>query len=124
MKVLFVCSANVDRSPTAEKVIHEKYPDIETKSAGVHSMQACVNKEPLQWADVILCMEYWHKQLIQREYQESISGKAIYCLDIPDEYSYMESYLIEEINSKFDKWLNKYQSGKRDNYGNFNNKLE
>lgn len=125
MKILFVCSANIDRSPTAEKVIREAYAGIETKSAGTsRGAKVHVNEELLQWADAIFCMEYWHKQVIQNEYPELTSNKEIHYLGILDDYSYMESYLVDEIKEKFNKWLHKYQPDKKYDHGNNDNRLE
>lgn len=108
MKVLFVCSANVDRSPTAEKVIRETYPDIETKSAGTsYYANAYLNKEFLQWADVVLCMEDWQVKFIQRKFRELMTGKIIDCLNIPDKYEYMDSWLVSKVESSFNEWFSK-----------------
>jgi predicted protein tyrosine phosphatase len=54
MKILFICSANIDRSPTAAKTIHESYPNIETKSAGTsQDAYIRVNENQIQWADAV-----------------------------------------------------------------------
>jgi predicted protein tyrosine phosphatase len=107
MKILFICSANIDRSPTAEKTIHESYPDIETKSAGV-LCDACqrVNKELIQWADVVLCMESYHKAKLQEMFNNMLEDKKLSCLHIPDRYRYMHPDLVSMIKERFDQWLN------------------
>ena len=64
IKILFVCSANIDRSPTAEH-IYANQTGLEVKSAGVSwYAQQPVTTELLQWADVILCMEEEHKIIL------------------------------------------------------------
>ncbi len=110
MKILFVCSANVDRSPTAEKVINEMYPDIETRSTGILAgARVPVDEALIQWADVILCMENWpHRQFLLRKYSKQVIGKEMESLDIPDDYEYMESHLITQIKEKFNIWLSRY----------------
>ena len=66
-KILFVCSANIDRSPTAEH-IYANQTDLEVKSAGVGCYaQQPVTTELLQWADVVLCMEDEHKNHIVKD---------------------------------------------------------
>ncbi len=45
-RVLFICHANVDRSPTAQRVVAELAPDVETRSAGLAKYaQTTVSKE-------------------------------------------------------------------------------
>ena len=102
-KILFVCSANVDRSPTAER-IYENYPALEVKSAGVGVYATTpVSAELLQWADIVLCMEKWHKTKIEIDF--TIENKVIDYLDVEDNYEYMEPELIEIIKGKVDEWL-------------------
>ena len=57
MKILFVCTANEERSPTAEMVFKD-VPGWETKSAGT-SLDAVVpvSRELIDWADRIVVMQ-------------------------------------------------------------------
>lgn len=111
MKILFICSANIDRSPTAAKIIRESYPGVETKSAGI-SWDACmyVNEELVQWADAVLCMEDYHKARLQELFGNMLAGKELSCLSISDRYDYMHPNLIYMIKDRFDKWLNENQN--------------
>ena len=104
-KILFVCSANRDRSPTAEH-IYKNHPALEVKSAGV-SMYARqpVTKELLKWADAVLCMEERHKYLIMRDYEDSTAGKTVVSLDIGDDYRHFHPDLVKILNEKVDAWL-------------------
>jgi len=102
-KILFVCSANVDRSPTAER-IYKNHPGLEVKSAGTGLYATThISEELIQWADAILCMEKWHKIDIENNFL--IENKEIVCLDIYDDYNYMEPKLVEIITKKVDAWL-------------------
>ena len=104
-KILFLCSANMDRSPTAERIYADR-EGFEVKSAGVSwfaRMQ--VSAELLEWADVILCMEEWQKQSIEKEYSEIIAHKKLDSLNVPDDYRYMNPLLVEIIKEKTDAWL-------------------
>jgi predicted protein tyrosine phosphatase len=52
--VLFVCSANRLRSPTAEQVF-STWPGIETDSAGISAgASVLLSSEQVDWADIIL----------------------------------------------------------------------
>ena len=60
MNVLFVCSKNQWRSPTAEKIFAEDY-GIRTRSAGTSSSaRHRINQRDLAWADIIMVMEERH----------------------------------------------------------------
>jgi predicted protein tyrosine phosphatase len=59
--VLFICSQNRLRSPTAEQVFAD-WPGIETSSAGLnHDAENPLTPELLQWADTIFVMERAHR---------------------------------------------------------------
>lgn len=105
-KILFVCSANIDRSPTAEQ-IYADHPGLEVKSAGTSwYARMSVNEELIQWAEVILCMENWQQWFIQRKYADLLTGKTIAHLGVPDKYGYMDPGLVAIIREKADAWLN------------------
>jgi protein-tyrosine-phosphatase len=62
MKLLFVCSRNRLRSPTAEAVF-SSYPGIEFMSAGTNKdAETPVSAELIEWADGILVMERTHQR--------------------------------------------------------------
>ena len=110
MNILFVCSANVDRSPTAE-YIYANRQGLEVKSAGTSWYATTpINNDLLHWADVILCMENHHKQVLEKEFADIVSHKVIDSLDIPDIYSFKCSSLIGILKEKVDNWLNEYQA--------------
>ena len=114
MKILFVCSANVDRSPTAEN-IYSGRRDLEVKSAGVSDYARIpVSVELIQWADIILCMEGRHTKKIKKKYPGIIENKIIDSLDVPDEFDYMNKSLVNMIREKTDAWLHNYRMTKKD----------
>ncbi|MBK5072259.1 phosphotyrosine protein phosphatase [Budviciaceae bacterium CWB-B4] len=94
MNVLFICSRNQWRSPTAEQV-WRRHPDLSVKSAGTsRNARKPLTPTLLQWADVICVMEQKHKNRIVAEYQRLIEHKPIHVLDIPDDYKYMDPDLV------------------------------
>lgn len=57
MKVLFVCSQNKLRSPTAEQVF-SRWPGIEVMSCGLNNdAENPARPELIEWADIIFVME-------------------------------------------------------------------
>ena len=62
MNILFVCSRNHWRSPTAE-TIYKNRSGINVKSAGTEpSARIKLNSKIIEWADLIFVMEKKHKQ--------------------------------------------------------------
>jgi predicted protein tyrosine phosphatase len=95
LNVLFVCSRNQWRSPTAEQV-WRKHPQIAARSAGTSpNARHKVSVEDIRWASVILVMEEKHKSRLTAEFTRLLENKPIHVLDIPDDYKYMEPELIE-----------------------------
>ncbi len=98
--VLFICSQNRLRSPTAEQVFAE-WPGVETASAGINvGADNPVTPELLQWADLIFVMERAHRSKLSARFQAHLAGKRIVCLDIPDDYEFMDAELVRLLESK------------------------
>jgi predicted protein tyrosine phosphatase len=98
-KLLFICTENQMRSRTAEKM-YDSFSGYEVKSAGTElSARIPLTQEHVQWADMIFVMEPVHLERLQIEYGDSLSGKRIICLNIPDIYRFMEPVLIDELKA-------------------------
>ncbi|WP_369348897.1 low molecular weight protein tyrosine phosphatase family protein [Stenotrophomonas sp. JAG2] len=98
--VLFICSQNRLRSPTAEQVFAD-WPGIETASAGLKpDADVPVSPELLQWADLIVVMERAHRSRLASRFQRWLGGKRIVCLDIPDDYAFMAPGLVALLLTK------------------------
>lgn len=103
--LLFVCSENRLRSPTAEAVFsqHER---VDAIGAGTNSDAVTpVSGDLIEWADVILVMEKSHKNKITKKYRDILKGKRLIVLDIPDNYDYMDEDLIKMLKSKVHKFV-------------------
>ncbi len=95
LHVLFICSRNQWRSPTAEQVFR-KHSEIAARSAGTSpNARHKVSIEDIRWAQVILVMEEKHKSRLTAEFTRLLENKPIHVLDIPDDYKYMDPELIE-----------------------------
>ena len=91
--VLFVCSANQNRSRAAERILRdiaEHTPDleydVEVRSAGTNPRDDGVEltEELVDWADGIYVFEGWQERLIEGQYP---AAKNKVCnLQIPDIY--------------------------------------
>ncbi|WP_413664608.1 low molecular weight protein tyrosine phosphatase family protein [Microbulbifer sp. CNSA002] len=97
--LLFICSRNQWRSPTAE-AIWRKHPDFNAKSAGTSPRaKKTVSSADIRWADVIFVMEQKHKNRLIAEFSRMLDHKPVHVLDIPDEYKYMDPELVQELES-------------------------
>ncbi|MEL6862410.1 MAG: hypothetical protein AAGL11_11270 [Pseudomonadota bacterium] len=99
-KVLFVCSKNKWRSPTAEAVFR-KDAGLEVRSAGT-SRQAKrpISVADIRWADIILVMEDKHRARLRAQFRDEVRYKTMHALDIPDLYRFMDPDLIEIVRDK------------------------
>jgi predicted protein tyrosine phosphatase len=105
IKVLFVCSRNQWRSPTAEQV-WQRHPKVHARSGGTSpSARHHVSAEDIQWADVIFVMEDKHKSRLLAEHRRLLLHKTIHMLDIPDQYRYMDPALVDELQTSVSQRL-------------------
>ena len=99
-RVLFICGKNKWRSPTAEQIFSE-HPSIECTSAGVsHDAETPVSVELIEWADLIFVMEKEHRTKLSGRFKPHLAGKKVICLDIPDNYKFMDPALVALLKSK------------------------
>ncbi len=104
-RALFICSQNRLRSPTAEQVF-AGWPDVETDSAGLGGDASVpLSPEQIAWATVIFVMEKAHRQRLGQRFRKYLNGKKVICLDIPDDYAFMQPELISLLETKVGKFL-------------------
>ncbi|MCB1227881.1 MAG: low molecular weight protein tyrosine phosphatase family protein [Verrucomicrobiales bacterium] len=100
MNVLFLCSQNKLRSPTAHTLFAD-HPGIEVDSAGLnHDAEVPLSIEQLEWADLILVMEKAHRQRLTKRFHQHLAGKRIAVLAIPDDFDYMDPDLIQLLRER------------------------
>ena len=110
MNILFVCSRNQWRSPTAE-TIYKNRSDLTVKSAGTEpSARNKLTAKTIHWADLIFVMEKRHKQRMVEKFPFETGQKQIIILHIPDEYTYMDPELVEDIKTKVDVYIRKWNT--------------
>ena len=107
-RVLFVCTANIDRSPTAEGLL-KSVGGFEVQSAGVwFNARRRVSEELIDWADLIFVMEEYHKEVILA--LKPNAENKIVVLNIPDIYPRNSPELIRLLKSKTLTLLSGYKS--------------
>jgi predicted protein tyrosine phosphatase len=99
-KLLFICSRNRLRNPTAEAVF-AAYEGLEVESAGLApDAETSLNSEVIRWADIIFVMERSHRSKLSKRFQPWLKDKRVICLDIPDQYEYMNPDLVALLEKK------------------------
>ena len=102
-RVLFVCSGNIDRSPTGEALLKQK-GGFEVKSAGTWmGARTVVSKELIDWADMIFVMEEHHKEALIR-IDQNAEAKII-VLDVDDRYLKGDQELTRILKERLSEYL-------------------
>lgn len=108
--ILFVCTANLQRSKTAEDYFSKVYPEYIFKSAGTNQRiceqynTTLLDESLLGWADMVFVMEEKHKQRIIEHTDHRFLSK-ITVLGIEDIYVYDDPLLIQILESKLKEFL-------------------
>ena len=103
--VLFICSQNRLRSPTAEQVF-STWKEIEVTSAGLNNdAENPVTPEVLEWADIIFVMERVHRDKLSKKFRAHLNGKRIVVLNIPDDYEFMAPSLVSLLQTRVPPFL-------------------
>ncbi|WP_238602570.1 low molecular weight protein tyrosine phosphatase family protein [Fimbriiglobus ruber] len=98
--MLFVCEGNLHRSPTAER-LYSTTPGIEARSAGLSYLaRTQVTDELLAGADTIFVMERRLRKLLRMRFAAALKGKQLVCLDIPDDYQFLQPELLTVLTER------------------------
>lgn len=103
--VLFVCSRNRLRSPTAE-IVFRDWPGVRTSSAGTAvDAETPLDADSIDWADIVMVMEPRHRKVVASRFKARLEGKKLICLGIPDEYEFMDPALVQRLKDLVPRWL-------------------
>lgn len=104
-RALFICSQNRLRSPTAEQVF-STWLGVDTDSAGLGGDATVpLSPEQIEWATIIFVMEKAHRSRLASRFRRHLNGKRVICLDIPDDYEYMQPELVKLLIAKAGPFL-------------------
>ncbi len=94
-RLLFICSRNQWRSPTAERVFG-KDPRLSVRSRGLaKSARRKLSAADVQWAQLIAVMEDAHADRLCERFE--VGATPLVVLDIPDEYRAMDPELVQML---------------------------
>ena len=103
--VLFICSQNKLRSPTAEAVF-AGFPGVDVASAGLNKdADVPVGPELVEWANLIFVMENTHRNKLAKKFRAHLKRARVITLDIPDDYDYMDPALVRLLKAKVTRFL-------------------
>ena len=104
-KLLFVCSQNKLRSPTAEQIFCQ-FANVDVRSAGLNNDALNrLSSEDVEWADYIFPMEKAHRNKLLSKFKTHIKDQRVIVLNIPDEYEYMDETLIQLLKHKVHRYI-------------------
>ena len=99
-KLLFICSRNQWRSPTAE-ALFKGSETYDARSAGTSPQaRTRVSESHIRWAGRIFVMEKRHRQLLMERFGGDLRGKPVTVLDIPDEFQFMDPDLVDLLRAR------------------------
>jgi predicted protein tyrosine phosphatase len=101
--LLFICSKNQWRSPTAE-LLFKNHPIYQARSAGTSDKARIkVNQKMIDWADVIFVMERKHMDMIRQRF--SFDQQQLVLLNIEDNYQFNDPELIDVLKVNLNNYL-------------------
>ena len=104
LQLLFICSRNQWRSPTAEAIFN-KYPHVARSAGTAPSARIRAGEKLIAWADIIFVMEKKHRRQLQEKFAPALEGKPVIVLDIPDDYGFMDEELIRILEDAVPPYL-------------------
>jgi predicted protein tyrosine phosphatase len=105
LKILFVCSRNRLRSLTAERLF-DGVNGHQARSAGTEQgARIRVTAGHLGWADLVVAMEKRHVSRLREKFADTLAGRRVVCLHIPDEYEMMDPALVERLEAEMASYL-------------------
>lgn len=83
-----------------------RHPGVETASAGLapDAEEEC-SVELVERADIIFVMEKAHRSKLQRRFGKHLKRARVICLDIPDDYAFMQPELVALLEKKVEPHL-------------------
>ena len=101
--LLFICSKNQWRSPTAE-LLFKNHPLHSARSAGTSDKARIrINQKLIDWADVLFFMEQKHLDIVKQRY--TLDDQKTVVLDIEDNYQFNDPELIDILRGALSEYL-------------------
>jgi predicted protein tyrosine phosphatase len=86
--------------------VFSRRPHLEVASAGTNNdAEYPLSGELVEWADVIIIMEKQHRAKVRMRFRALLQGKRIICLDITDDYEFMDPALVKLLQTRLTRYL-------------------
>ena len=106
-RVLFLFTQARLRSPTAERIFSER-PDLDVACAGLGAdADRPLTTDRLDWAEMIFVMERAHLNKLRKRFKAHLGHARIVCLNIPDDYEFMDPHLVSLLKLRVGPYLPK-----------------
>jgi predicted protein tyrosine phosphatase len=103
--LLFICSKNQWRSPTAE-LLFKDHPVHTARSVGTSDKARIkVSQKIIDWADIIFVMESKHRDIVRQRF--NFTDQTVIVLDIADDYQFGDAELIDILRLSLADYLQK-----------------
>jgi predicted protein tyrosine phosphatase len=76
-----------------------------------------LSTEQVDWADIIFVMEKTHRNKLLRQFRHHLKNKRVICLDIPDDYEFMDPILVRTLESRVGRFLPRAEPAAREESG-------
>ncbi|HLF95821.1 MAG TPA: hypothetical protein VI457_01635, partial [Methylococcaceae bacterium] len=64
-----------------------------------------VTPELVEWAEIIFVMEKAHRNKLSARFGKHLRNTRVVCLDIPDDYDFMDPALVRLLQSRVSRFL-------------------
>jgi predicted protein tyrosine phosphatase len=109
INVLFICSRNQWRSPTAEQ-IWKNSSRYAVRSRGLSKKAVrTLGSKDIAWSDVILVMEQDHRSRLVSRFGGELDARPVGVLDIPDDYEFMDPQLVDLLTERAGAYLDQLE---------------
>lgn len=83
--------------------MYEKY---DVRSAGTEEgARIKVTEGLIGWSEIIFVMEKKHVRRLKEKFPNKLLNRQLICLDIPDDYKFMDEELIEILRSRVSEYI-------------------
>jgi predicted protein tyrosine phosphatase len=101
--LLFICSKNQWRSPTAEELFKNHSVHSASSAGTSDKARIKINQKLIDWADIIFVMERKHRDLLKQRF--TLAEKELIVLDVPDDYQFGDPELVEILKAALEGYL-------------------
>ena len=101
--LLFICSKNQWRSPTAELLFKNHSEHLARSADTSDKARIKITRKIIDWADIIFVMERKHLDILKQRF--NLTNSTLRVLDIEDDYQFNDVELISILKVSLAEYL-------------------